>query len=80
MREPCGFEIFNECDGINCSRDCSARAFHLTEQMITTRRDTSVWTFAGCGLAIFILSFGILLIVEHGIANAHQVNISEEPV
>lgn len=53
MREPCGQSVFAPCP-TDCTRNCSARSFALTDAIMAERRRISLLTLSLCWAAVFI--------------------------
>jgi hypothetical protein len=76
MREPCGFEIYNECDGKNCSRDCSRTiTIHELPSVTFSHRDLAWSLFVGAVLALAAL--GIIAGVSQTPERWHAVAVAE---
>ena len=70
----CGFQIFDECDGVNCSVDCSARipVYDLTENT----RPLGRWELAF--IAFTVVSLLVVFLMPVAEDNWRGVNIAME--
>jgi hypothetical protein len=72
----CGFQIFDECDGVNCSVDCSARipVYDLTENT----RPLGPWDLAFIAFTVVSLLVVFLMPVAADRFNAVQIAMEDQ--
>jgi len=53
--EDCGYFIFGECDGVNCTRDCSAKMYRPPER----KRD---WLFSAIWMPLALVAIFVAVL------------------